>query len=169
MIRAVLFDRDGTLIVDGANEVTLMPGAASALSRLRECGMRVGVVTNQPRAGESGEAYRAMQTLHRQIESRIGMLDGWFACTHAPSAGCDCRKPQPGLIAKALAAFNVMPHECVVIGDIGSDMEAARRAGARAILVPTPVTRLEEIAAAPFVCANVLEAVEIVLQGRAAA
>jgi phosphoglycolate phosphatase-like HAD superfamily hydrolase len=51
----------------------------------------------------------------------------------------------------------------VVIGDIGADVEAARAAGARAVLVPTGVTRAEEVAAAPEVAADLLAAVELVL------
>ena len=51
----------------------------------------------------------------------------------------------------------------MVIGDIGADVEAARAAGARAVLVPTAVTRPEEVAAAPEVAADLLSAVELVL------
>jgi histidinol-phosphate phosphatase family protein len=163
MIRAVLFDRDGTLIADGAASLTLMPGAIAAIARLRERGMRIGVVTNQPRAGAGLEARREMQALHERIEARVGPLDGWFACTHAPAEGCVCRKPEPGLILQAARAFGVAPSECVVIGDIGSDIEAARRAGASGILVPTPITRRDEIERAAVVCTSLLDAVDRVL------
>jgi phosphoglycolate phosphatase-like HAD superfamily hydrolase len=67
------------------------------------------------------------------------------------------------LILQALAAFDAAPNECVVVGDIGSDVEAARRAGVPAILVPTPITRAEEIAAAPVVCGDLSEAVDRIL------
>lgn len=168
MIRAVLLDRDGTLIADGAATLKLMPGAATAIARLRERNIRIGVVTNQPRASQGADELRAMHALHERIEARIGALDGWFICTHAPLAGCSCRKPQPGLVLDALAAFNVAPDDCMVIGDIGGDVEAAQRAGAQAILVPTPITLREEIERAPIVCANLLQAVDVVL-GQAAA
>jgi phosphoglycolate phosphatase-like HAD superfamily hydrolase len=49
------------------------------------------------------------------------------------------------------------------VGDIGSDVEAARSAGARAVLVPTPVTRPEEIAAAPAVASDLHGAVDLLL------
>lgn len=168
MIRAVLFDRDGTLIADGTGSLKLMPGAIAAISRLRERGIRVAVVTNQPRAGNDLHARRGMQALHQRIESRVGALDGWFVCTHAPHDACTCRKPQPGLIIEAARALGVAPSECAVIGDIGSDVEAALRAGARPVLVPTPVTRAEEVAAAPIVCENLLQAVDRVLEHAAA-
>jgi histidinol-phosphate phosphatase family protein len=162
MIRAVLFDRDGTLIVDRGG-LTLMPGAEQAISRLRAFDMKLGVVTNQPRAGSAPHARREMHGLHRRIETLVGKFDGWFVCTHPPQHGCACRKPQPGLIVQAAQSFGVATHDCVVIGDIGSDVEAALRAGAQAILVPTPVTRAEEVAAAPVVCRDLRDAVDRVI------
>jgi histidinol phosphatase-like enzyme len=82
---------------------------------------------------------------------------------HAPEDECACRKPQPGLILQALAAFSVAPNECAMIGDIGSDVEAAQRAGVQTILVPTPVTLPQEIENAPVVCNDLVEAVDRVL------
>jgi histidinol phosphatase-like enzyme len=67
-------------------------------------------------------------------------------CPHTPEDGCDCRKPQPGLIRRAAAALGVPVADCVVIGDIGNDVRAAEAAGARAVLVPTPQTGPEDIA-----------------------
>ncbi len=168
MIRAVLFDRDGTLIADEAGSLRFMPGAVAAISRLREAGIHIGVVTNQPRVRDDLRAKHAMHALHRRIESRVGVLDGWFICAHAPQDACGCRKPQRGLIVEAARAFGVAPGECAVIGDIGSDVEAALRAGAQPVLVPTPVTLADEIAAAPVVCADLLQAVSRVLEHAAA-
>ncbi|HEY9179771.1 MAG TPA: HAD-IIIA family hydrolase [Candidatus Baltobacteraceae bacterium] len=165
MIRAVLFDRDGTLIADRRDTLSIMPGAAAAISLLRERGMRIGVVTNQPRAGSSSQAREQMEALHARIDALAGPIDGWFVCTHLPEDACSYRKPEPGLILQAANAFGVSPAECVVIGDIGSDVEAAARAGARAILVPTPVTRAQEIEAAPIVCRDLYEAARLVLKG----
>ena len=158
MIRAVLFDRDGTLIVDdptAGSAVTLMPLAREAIGHLRRRGVRIGVVTNQPHA-----AARNLARVHCEIERQLGALDGWFVCTHAPAEGCACRKPQPGLVQQAARAFDVPAGECAVIGDIGSDVQAARSAGARGVLVPTPRTLPAEIAASQTVCENLLEAVQ---------
>jgi NAD(P)-dependent dehydrogenase (short-subunit alcohol dehydrogenase family) len=84
-------------------------------------------------------------------------------CPHGPDDGCGCRKPAPGLVLAAAAALGVDPSECVVIGDIGSDIEAARSAGARGILVPTDVTRPEEVADAPEVAESLEAAVDLLV------
>jgi histidinol-phosphate phosphatase family protein len=166
MIRAVLFDRDGTLIADAgtSGRIAPMPHAAEALRRLRARGIKIGVVTNQPAIARGAVRAKNVRLLHERIAALIGAIDAWFVCPHAEDAGCDCRKPQPGLILAAQREFGVPPEACVVVGDIGSDIAAAERAGARAILVPTRVTRAEEIASAPVVCKNLADAVERILE-----
>lgn len=162
MIRAVLFDRDGTLVHDVAGNrdpqrISPMAGAREALRFLRERNIRIGVVTNQP-----GCARAELEPLHRRIADLIGPLDSWFVCAHTPQEGCACRKPKPGLIFQAMRAFGIEPHECSLVGDIGSDMQAARGAGVRSVLVPTPVTLPAEIAAAPAVATTLLDAVRLI-------
>lgn len=166
--RAILFDRDGTLIVDRPGNtdpaaIELMPHAADALALAREWGFAVGVVTNQPAVGEGEIDHTQLFALHARIEELAGPIDGWFVCIHGIADGCECRKPEPGLILAASARLGVAPECCTVIGDIGADIEAARAAGARGVLVPTGVTRQEEIAAAPVVAQDVLDAVRRVI------
>jgi histidinol phosphatase-like enzyme len=87
-------------------------------------------------------------------------------CPHGPDDGCTCRKPAPGMVKAACAELDVDPARCVVIGDIGADVEAAEAAGAVGILVPTPVTRREEVAAAGHRAETLTAAVDDVLAGR---
>jgi D-glycero-D-manno-heptose 1,7-bisphosphate phosphatase len=63
-------------------------------------------------------------------------------------------------------ALRVRPSECAYIGDIGSDMQAAASAGMRAVLVPNPATRLEEVTAAPVVARDLDSAVRLLLEER---
>mgnify|MGYP001468140596 CR=1 FL=1 len=172
MIRAVLFDRDGTLIADPGEDrtnITVMPHAAQALQRLRERGLRVGVVTNQPAIGQGILEQDQLLAEHDRIESLVGPIDGWFVCPHDMRDACRCRKPAPGLIYSAARAFGVSPHECIVVGDIESDLVAANSAGARAILVPTPVTLKGEIDRAAAVCRDLSQAVDRILASEAIA
>jgi histidinol-phosphate phosphatase family protein len=171
-VAAVLFDRDGTLVADvpanaEPDRVMPMPGAARALARLRAAGLRTAVVSNQAALGRGTLAPDAFATVNRRIEELLGPLGPWLVCAHAPEDGCGCRKPAPGLVRRAAAALGVSPAACVVVGDIGADVEAARAAGARAVLVPTPVTRPEEIAGAPAVASDLDAAVSMILEGRA--
>jgi len=168
--RAVLLDRDGTLVVDRPDNrdpgcIELMPGTARALQRLREHGVRIGVITNQPAIAAKTIRLAEMQALHARLEKLAGPFDGWFVCAHNAVEGCACRKPQPGLILDAGRTFGLDPGDCVVIGDIGGDVRAAQRAGARAVLVPTAATREDEIAQAPAVARSLDEAVDLILSG----
>jgi histidinol-phosphate phosphatase family protein len=166
--KAVLFDRDGTLVVDvpyngDPGRVVAMPGAREAVGRLRAAGVAIAVVSNQ--SGVARGLIRAEQVaaVNRRVEELLGPVGPWFVCPHGPGDGCGCRKPAPGLIEAAAAELGVDPADCVVVGDIGSDVEAARAAGARAVLVPTAVTRPEEVAAAPVVAPDLTAAVDLVL------
>jgi histidinol-phosphate phosphatase family protein len=160
---AVLFDRDGTLVRDvpynGRPEMVVpMPGAAGALDRLRAAGLPVGVVTNQSGVGRGLITAAQMRAVNQRVDALLGPFDVWAVCPHAPDDGCACRKPAPGLITQAAADLEVEPADCLVIGDIGADAGAAHAAGARAILVPTPVTRpgeLEGVPVAPSLAAAV--------------
>ena len=165
---AVLFDRDGTLVRDvpynGDPElVDPLPGALAALTRLRSGGIPVGVVTNQSGIGRGRVTRDQVDRVNARVEELLGPFDTWQLCPHPPDAGCRCRKPEPGLVLAAASALGVPASRCVVIGDIGADMAAARAAGARAVLVPTPVTRPEEVRAAPAVAADLPSAVELAL------
>jgi histidinol-phosphate phosphatase family protein len=165
---AVLFDRDGTLVQDvpynGDPElVDPLPGALAALTRLRSGGIPVGVVTNQSGIGRGRVTRDQVERVNARVEELLGPFDTWQLCPHAPDAGCRCRKPEPGLVLAAASALGVPASRCVLIGDIGADVAAAQAAGARAVLVPTPVTRPEEVRAAPAVAADLPSAVELAL------
>jgi HAD superfamily hydrolase (TIGR01662 family) len=166
---AVLFDRDGTLVHDvpyngDPASVEPVPGAREALDRLRAAGLRLGVVTNQSGLARGLFTADDLARVHARISDLLGPFDTWQVCPHDDGAGCPCRKPAPGTILAAAAALGTVPQRCVVVGDIGRDMTAAGAAGAAGILVPTPVTRAEEVAAAPAVAGDLAGAVELILR-----
>jgi HAD superfamily hydrolase (TIGR01662 family) len=167
---AVLFDRDGTLIRDvpyngDPDRVEPMPGAEAAADRLRAAGIRLGVVTNQSAVGRGLITAAQLDAVNQRVAERLGPFGSWAICPHDPADGCACRKPEPFLVQKAAAELGADPADCVVIGDIGADADAAYAAGARAILVPTAVTRPEETAGLP-VAASLADAVAAVLGER---
>ncbi len=187
---AVLFDRDGTLIHDvpynsDPERVEPVAGAREALDRLRAAGIPVGIVTNQSGVAKGLIAPEALRAVNDRVDALLGPFDVWEICRHDDGDRCDCRKPAPGLVLRAASRLAVLrtdaeptgraqheasrlgvrPEDCVVIGDIGRDVEAARAAGARGILVPTPVTLPEEVAAAPEAASDLAAAVDLVLGG----
>jgi histidinol-phosphate phosphatase family protein len=168
---AVLLDRDGTLIADvpfnsDPERVVPLPGARSALERLRGAGLLTAVVSNQSGIGLGILTNADVARINARTEELLGPLGPILVCPHAPADGCACRKPRPELILRAARTLGVSPRDCVMIGDIGADVEAALSAGARAVLVPTAVTQAQEIAAAPLVATDLEEAVQLVVSGR---
>ncbi|GAB7046895.1 HAD-IIIA family hydrolase [Catenuloplanes indicus] len=165
---AVLFDRDGTLVVDvpynGDPElVRPMPGARAALDRLRAAGLRLGVVTNQSGLARGRFTRAQLDAVHARVEELLGPFGTWQICPHDDRAGCRCRKPAPGMIVDAAAALGTDPRRCVMVGDIGRDMRAAAAAGAAGVLIPTEVTLAPEIAAAPAVADTIEAAAALIL------
>lgn len=156
--RAVLFDRDGTLIKDvpylaDPRRVQPVPGARRTLNQLRRQGIAVGVVSNQSGVARGLINPDELARVNARVESLLGPFDTWQVCPHAPDAHCTCRKPEPGMVTAAARELGLTPSECLLIGDIGSDVDAALAAGARAVLVPTRDTKVDEIDHAHVVAA----------------
>ena len=143
---AVFLDRDGVINenVDGAyvhgwETFRFLPGAVEAIAALKRAGCPVVVVTNQGGVGRGHMTEAALQEIHRQmvaaIEAGGGAVDAVMYCPHHPDAGCDCRKPQPGMFGRAAAALGIDLARSVLVGDHVTDLEAAAAAGCRPILV----------------------------------
>lgn len=142
-VRAVLFDRDGTLVHDvpynGSPErVRPVEGAREALDALRARSIRLGVVTNQSGVARGLLTEADVRRVGKRVEELLGPFDVLAFCPHGPDDGCPCRKPRPGMILDAAGRLGVDPADCVVIGDIGSDVEAACRAARTPSSSPRP-------------------------------
>lgn len=159
----MLFDRDGTLVEDvpyngNPDLVRPRPGARTAVDLLRANGIRLGIVSNQSGVGRGLLTTGQVRLVHARVADLLGPFDDVRFCPHRPGDGCGCRKPAPGMVHAACAALGTRPSSVVVIGDIGADVGAATAAGALPILVPTPVTRREEVDSAPLVAPDLVTA-----------
>jgi D-glycero-D-manno-heptose 1,7-bisphosphate phosphatase len=148
--RAVLFDRDGTLIhnvpyLDDPDGVQPVSGAREVLDGLRSRGVAVGVVSNQSGVARGLITPEALERVNARVDALLGPFDTWQVCRHGEQDRCSCRKPQPGMVQAAAAELGLQPEECLMIGDIGADVDAGLRAGARAVLVPTAATLPDEV------------------------
>lgn len=167
-LRGVLFDRDGTLVVDvpynhDPARVELVPGAAAAVARVRAAGLRVGMVTNQSAVARGLASLQQVRAVNERVEQLVGPLDTVQLCPHGEDDGCACRKPAPGMVVAAAADLSLAPHELAVVGDIGGDVEAALAAGARGVLVPTPATRPDEVTGSAERADTLGDAVQLLL------
>ncbi|HEX5365591.1 MAG TPA: HAD family hydrolase [Acidimicrobiales bacterium] len=172
-VDAVLCDRDGTLVADvpyngDPGRVRPLPGVRRGLARLRAAGVRLAIVSNQSGVARGLLTACQVEEVNARVVDLLGPFDAVLWCGHGPADRCPCRKPEPGLVLAAARATGTPVARCAVVGDIGADVLAARAAGARAVLVPTAVTRPDEVAAAPCVAADFPAAVDLLL-GRGSA
>jgi len=172
-VRAVLFDRDGTLVHDepyngDPAKVRTVEGAKVALNRLRAAGLKVGVISNQSGIGRGLLTNAQVIAVNERIESELGPFDVWQVCPHVEADSCSCRKPLPGMVLQAAGQLGIPTYRCAVIGDIGADVLAASAAGAVGVLVPTAHTRQDEVDAADLVATDLKSALGLALSGRRA-
>ncbi len=140
MKRALLLDRDGTLIVDvgyprDPERVELLPGAAEALREL-SAGYALVIVSNQSGIGRGmiteEEAAAVQARVLASFAAEGVRFAGAYHCPHAPEEDCECRKPAPGMLLQAAAELGLELAACVMIGDKHADVQAGWRAGCRA-------------------------------------
>lgn len=145
---AVFLDRDGVIIENRANyvrtwdDVEIFPEALAALARLAAGPYRVVIVTNQSGVGRGDIPLATAEAINDRLLDMIreagGRVDAVYMCPHAPTDGCDCRKPRPGLLTRAAADLSLDLGRSIMVGDALSDVAAGRAAGvARSILVRT--------------------------------
>jgi D-glycero-D-manno-heptose 1,7-bisphosphate phosphatase len=169
---AVFLDRDGVLVEstvrDGVPQsarslaqLEILPGVARACERLRAAGFILVVVTNQPDVARGTLTADTVEEMHRALQQRLP-LDEIAVCFHDDADGCDCRKPQPGLLLAAAERWRVDLASSFLVGDRWRDVEAAHRAGCRAIFVDRGYA--ESIASEPDATVrNLEEAAEWIL------
>ncbi|MDJ0355357.1 HAD-IIIA family hydrolase [Paenarthrobacter sp. PH39-S1] len=165
---AVLFDRDGTLVVDEPYNsdpelVVPIPGAVNAVATVRRAGVRTGVLSNQSGIARGLLTGSQVEAVNRRVDALFGAFDVWEICPHAPHSDCRCRKPKPGMIFAACRELGISPSRTAFVGDIGSDVDAARAAGAVGVLVPTAVTLAHEVAQSRLVAETLDAALQLLL------
>ncbi len=143
--RAVFLDRDGVLVVpefrDGRSfavrkleDFRIYDGAADAVRALDTAGWAVVVATNQPDIANGLVAESIVEAMHDALR-RAMPLAAIETCPHAQDAGCDCRKPRPGMLTRAAARLGLDLCASVMVGDRASDIEAGVAAGCRTVFV----------------------------------
>ena len=152
---AVFLDRDGTLNVEvehlsQPSQLRLIDGAGDAVRALNRAGVLAVGITNQPVVARGDVTWPMLDRIHATLDHLLGghkaWLDRLYVCPHHPDGGfpgerpelkfrCDCRKPETGLIDRAVRELRISRRHSWMIGDTTSDMLAGARAGVRTVLV----------------------------------
>jgi D-glycero-D-manno-heptose 1,7-bisphosphate phosphatase len=151
--RAVILDRDGTLVDVVRDEETgviatafhpsqlrLLPGVVAGLGRLAAAGYALAIATNQPGPAKGQFSAAAVSATNDALVAMLARenvrIEHVAVCMHHPSVGpCDCRKPKPGLLDEIARALDVDRASSWMVGDTTSDVEAGRAAGMKTGLV----------------------------------
>lgn len=148
---AAILDRDGVLNVDHGYVGELarlewVPGAIAAVKRLNDAGLLVIVATNQSGVARGMFTLADVEAVHEQMRSDLASagarIDAFYVCPFLADAPVVAfahddhpdRKPNPGMILRALADWDIDPARALLIGDNDRDLEAARRAGVKGVL-----------------------------------
>jgi D-glycero-D-manno-heptose 1,7-bisphosphate phosphatase len=180
VFKAVFIDRDGTV----SEEIGYMyhaglykpfPWAGPAIRKINESGMKAVLITNQSGIGRGYFDERTVEEVHAKLMAELARhsaaLDAIYICPHHPEAGCDCRKPHPGMLLRAEKEMQIDLGRSYVIGDKYVDIETAHRVGATSVLVLTGYGREERqrYKTNPqqphFVVENLMDAVDKILSG----
>lgn len=157
--KAIFLDRDGTIIkhidhLTKPSQVRILPGAAKAIGMLNDLGYLVFVVTNQAAIARGlitpGEVEEINALIVSRLEKKGATIHAVYYCPHHPETHpdapkhaikyriiCECRKPAPGMLIKAIKEFDVDEEQSFMIGDAMTDIVAGKRANLKTIRVKT--------------------------------
>jgi D-glycero-D-manno-heptose 1,7-bisphosphate phosphatase len=136
-----VINADSEQYIKSPEEWQPIAGSLEAIARFTQAGFHVVVATNQSGVGRGLLDMATLNAVHDKMHKAVNQLGGRinavFFCPHAQDAGCTCRKPQPGMLLEIAERFNVALAGVAAVGDALRDLQSARAAGARPILVLT--------------------------------
>lgn len=143
--KAIFLDRDGTINKEvnylyRKDDFEFIPNAPEAIKLFHELGYRVIVITNQAGVARGFYEENDIEILHNYInfllEKENTYIDAYYYCPHHPegtvdkySYKCNCRKPEIGMIEKALKDYNIDLEKSIFIGDKEIDIMTGKLAG----------------------------------------
>jgi D,D-heptose 1,7-bisphosphate phosphatase len=145
-MRTAFLDRDGTIIEDKdfiktPDEIEFLLGSIEAIKILRKLDYKIIVISNQSGIGRGILTEEMVEKVNESFLERLkkenAEIDGLYFCPHSPEDNCDCRKPETGLIKRAMAEHKLDLKDAVVIGDKLSDVELGKKLRAKTVLVLT--------------------------------
>ena len=155
--KAIFLDRDGTInthipFLVNKEKFTLIDGVSEAIKLINNSEYLCIIVTNQPIIARGESTVDNLNEIHKRMETLLGKegayIDGLYYCPHHPDKGfegeitklkiiCDCRKPKIGMLLQASKDYNIDLSESIMIGDTTLDIQMAKNAKMKSILVLT--------------------------------
>jgi len=145
--KLIILDRDGVInyespaYIKTPDEWIPIPGSLEAIAALSQAGYTVVVATNQSGVGRHYYSLDMLKRIHEKMQKELaalnGRIDHIYVCPHHPEAGCDCRKPKPGLFLKIAEDYPQLFPKAIFVGDSLSDIKVAQAVGCQPILVKT--------------------------------
>lgn len=155
--KCIFLDRDGTIneyvpFLKDKEKFIILPGSSDAIKMVNNSEYLTIIVTNQPIIARGESTIDNLKDIHNRMDTLLGKegayIDCLYYCPHHPDKGyegevaelkidCECRKPNIGMIKKAEEDFNIDLEQSILVGDSTLDVECAKRAGLKSILVKT--------------------------------
>ena len=177
-------DRDGIIVknINGIapmkpSEMELISESIPLIKKFQKSGYKIFIVSNQPDAALGIINETTKKALVKKFKDLLKnndlTLDGIYYCFHHPKGvvkkytkDCDCKKPKPGLLLKAIHNHRINPKGSFIIGDRASDIKAGGLAGVKTILLDPENSEnfyLQEYGVKPdFVIKTLSEALNII-------
>lgn len=143
----LILDRDGVINEDSDDYIRSLAdwrplaGSMEAIAALSRAGYTIAIATNQSGLSRGYFSLDALEAIHAQLRAQVeelgGHIAGIFYCPHLPEKGCTCRKPATGLLQAMEAELGESATGAIFVGDSLKDLQAARAAGCRPVLVRT--------------------------------
>jgi D-glycero-D-manno-heptose 1,7-bisphosphate phosphatase len=174
----IILDRDGVINADSDNYIKSpdewrpIPGSLEAIAKLTHLGWHVAVATNQSGVERGLFDINVLHAIHNKMTAEVaakgGRIDAIFFCPHAPSSGCNCRKPAPGLLLDIAARYGRSLKGVHNVGDSLRDLQAAAAMECQPWLVLTgkgqkTVAENPTLPAGTKIVENLAQAVEQIL------
>jgi histidinol-phosphate phosphatase family protein len=141
--KALFLDIDGTLRITEhlpnkypthPDEVQLIHPAAQMKEKLdsyRKQGFQLIGVSNQSGITKGTVTVEQVDEIFERTRSLLGYSEAEFPILYCPHRAapitCFCRKPQSGMAMDCIMKLKLDPEECVMVGDMKTDEEMAKR------------------------------------------
>lgn len=146
-MKLIILDRDGVInqdsdaFIKSLAEWIPLPGSIDAIARLSRAGWTVAVATNQSGVARGHFSVATLEAMHQRLRELVAEQGGELGliryCPHGPDAGCDCRKPLPGLFQQIAEHYAISLEGVPTVGDSLRDLQAGAAEGCQPFLVRT--------------------------------